>query len=85
LKEANVAESDYVIVEFRKLGQGWYFQGDEAPSLDECKFCYKYENPKHSCAFKEVHEKIEENQSKLEEVQSKVSKLQMRLTAYNSI
>jgi len=53
LEEANVAESDYVIIELRELGMRWHFQGDEAPSLDKCDFCKKYELIlKYSCACK---------------------------------
>lgn len=54
LDEAEIAENDYVFLEVREQGRGWNFLGDDAPTIDKCEFCPKYEELHVMCACKKV-------------------------------
>lgn len=54
LEEAEIADNDYVFLEAREQGRGWNFVGDNAPTIDKCEFCNKYEELPIQCACKKV-------------------------------
>jgi len=54
LEEAEVADNDHIFIEVREQGRGWNFTGDNAPEVDKCDFCYKYEELPIRCGCKKV-------------------------------
>ena len=54
LDEAEVSENDYMFIEVREQGKGWNFQGENAPQIDKCDFCNKYEELSIKCGCKKV-------------------------------